>query len=147
VGHLVINRNETKVCGCGKRGCVEQYCSATGIVRITKEYLQADTTPSRMRQIENLTCKDVFDCANEGDKIAETIETLNSVSAAEIKALLAAAEEVINGSVKSGADDEVIDALNAAIEGLKTAGATKYAKVIEKCEQAVKALNSYTVKK
>ena len=40
IGHLVLNRDETAVCGCGKRGCVEQYCSATGIVRLAKLHLE-----------------------------------------------------------------------------------------------------------
>ena len=40
IGHLVLNRDETAVCGCGKRGCVEQYCSATGIVRLAKLRLE-----------------------------------------------------------------------------------------------------------
>ena len=89
--------------------------------------------------------------SDESDKIAETIETLNSMSstaayANEIKALVEIAEEIINGSVKSGVDQETLDDINAAIEGLKLADAGKFAKVIEKCEQSAKALDSYTIK-
>ena len=77
IGHLVLNRNETEVCGCGKRGCVEQYCSATGIVRLAKKHLAAVETPSPLRNLENLTCKDVFDAGAAGDAVA--LEILEQV--------------------------------------------------------------------
>ena len=73
IGHMVLNRNETETCGCGKRGCVEQYCSATGIVRLAKKHLAANDAPSSLRQLENLTCKDVFDAAAAGDNAAQHI--------------------------------------------------------------------------
>ena len=73
IGHMVINRDETDVCGCGKRGCVEQYCSATGIVRVAKKYLAATDAPSCLRQPEKLTCKDVFDAGKAGDEAALAI--------------------------------------------------------------------------
>jgi len=59
IGHMVLNKNETAVCGCGKRGCVEQYCSATGIVRLAS-----------LHGMENVTCKDIFDAGKAGDKVA-----------------------------------------------------------------------------
>ena len=59
IGHMVLNRNETATCGCGKHGCVEQYCSATGIVRL-----------AGLRGMQNVTCKDIFDAAKAGDKVA-----------------------------------------------------------------------------
>ena len=73
IGHMVLNREETEVCGCGKRGCVEQYCSATGIVRIAKQFLLKKDTPSSLRAMENLTCKDVFDAAGAKDALAQEI--------------------------------------------------------------------------
>lgn len=73
IGHIVLNREETEVCGCGKRGCVEQYCSATGIVRIAKQVLLKKDTPSSLRAMENLTCKDVFDAAGAKDALAQEI--------------------------------------------------------------------------
>ena len=73
IGHLVLNRDETAVCNCGKRGCVEQYCSATGIVRLAKRHLESTDAPSSLRSIENLTCKDIFDAGREGDKEALAI--------------------------------------------------------------------------
>ena len=77
IGHLVLNRDETEVCGCGKRGCVEQYCSATGIVRLANKRLAAVDTPSSLLDIENLTCKDVFDAGAAGDAVA--LEILEQV--------------------------------------------------------------------
>ena len=71
IGHLVLNREETETCGCGKKGCVEQYCSATGVVRVVRRYMESCDTPSSLRQIENLTCKDVFDAAKAEDKLAQ----------------------------------------------------------------------------
>ena len=59
IGHMVLNRNETATCGCGKHGCVEQYCSATGIVRL-----------AGLHGMHNVTCKDIFDAAKAGDKVA-----------------------------------------------------------------------------
>ncbi len=73
IGHLVLNPNETEPCGCGKYGCVEQYCSATGVVRVAKRYLQATGEASGLRSIENLTCKDVFDAGKAGDAVALAI--------------------------------------------------------------------------
>ncbi len=73
IGHMVINREETLPCNCGNFGCVEQYCSATGIVRMAKEALQEGT--SSLSGIENLTCKDVFDAGKAGDALA--LQVLN----------------------------------------------------------------------
>ena len=62
IGHMVMNRNETAVCGCGKRGCVEQYCSATGISRL-----------ARLHGMGDMTCKDIFDAGKAGNPDALTI--------------------------------------------------------------------------
>lgn len=67
IGHIVLNRQESEVCSCGKRGCAEQYCSATGIVRLTKKYLASSDRASVLRCKKDFTCKDVFDAAAEGD--------------------------------------------------------------------------------
>ena len=73
IGHLVLNRNETVPCNCGKYGCAEQYCSATGIVRMAKRYFEANDVPSSLKSIENLTCKDIFDAGKAGDEAALAI--------------------------------------------------------------------------
>ncbi len=73
IGHMVLNREETEYCGCGKRGCAEQYCSATGIVRLAKQHLASNDAMSALRDVENLTCKDIFDAARAGDSQANAI--------------------------------------------------------------------------
>ena len=73
IGHLVLNKDETIPCGCGKYGCVEQYCSATGIVRTARRYLNRSVQPSSLREIENLTCKDIFEAGAAGDALANEI--------------------------------------------------------------------------
>ena len=70
IGHMLLNKEETEACNCGKKGCVEQYCSATGIVRLAKKHLQATDRASVLRNRKTLTCKDVFDAAGEGDSAA-----------------------------------------------------------------------------
>jgi len=75
IGHITVNPLETEACTCGKRGCAEQYCSATGIVQLTKKYLAESPFPSTLRG--NFSCKDVFDAAAGGDIPA--IEVLEQV--------------------------------------------------------------------
>ena len=70
IGHVVLNRDETAACNCGKRGCAEQYCSATGIVRIAEQFLRTSDADSMLRDYLPLTCKDVFDAAKAGDFLA-----------------------------------------------------------------------------
>lgn len=69
IGHVCVNYNETEVCGCGKKGCLEQYASATGITRLAKMRLAADETESVLRSQE-VNAKTVFDAVKEGDKVA-----------------------------------------------------------------------------
>ena len=73
IGHMVLNRNETAKCGCGKSGCVEQYCSATGIARLTRLALDASDAPSSLRSLDKIVAKDVFDAAKAGDKLAADV--------------------------------------------------------------------------
>lgn len=71
IGHLPMKDNEIESCGCGKRGCLEQYASATGIVRSAKKYLSANKdTESILKNKTNFTAKDIFDAAKNGDKVA-----------------------------------------------------------------------------
>ncbi len=73
IGHLVVNKEETEACSCGKFGCVEQYCSATGVVRLAKRHLMGSAQESCLRNYVNLTCKDVFDAAASGDTLAKEV--------------------------------------------------------------------------
>ncbi|MDO5391697.1 MAG: ROK family glucokinase [Eubacteriales bacterium] len=70
IGHLPMKDDETECCGCGKKGCLEQYASATGVVRMMNKYLQENQQDSILRSVEKITAKDVFDAAKEGDKAA-----------------------------------------------------------------------------
>lgn len=79
IGHLVLNRDETESCNCGKKGCVEQYCSATGIVRLAKKHLAATSADSTLRGLEPLTCKDIFDAGRARD--TEALAILDQVYA------------------------------------------------------------------
>ena len=71
IGHLVLNRDEQERCGCGKQGCAEQYCSASGVSTLAKRQLAASDAPSSLRTVEKIMAKDVFDAAAAGDSIAK----------------------------------------------------------------------------
>lgn len=73
IGHILMNENETDTCGCGKKGCLEQYASATGIVRMAKYMLAEDTRDSVLRKTEEITAKDIFDAAKAGDETAKAL--------------------------------------------------------------------------
>ena len=70
IGHITVNPHETAVCGCGKHGCLEQYSSATGVVRCMKKLLDENPdTPCTLRGTD-FAAKDVFDAARAGDALA-----------------------------------------------------------------------------
>ena len=73
IGHMRVRTDESILCGCGKKGPLEQYASATGIVRKTKEVLSETDTPSVLRNIPQVEAKDVFDAAKNGDELALSI--------------------------------------------------------------------------
>ncbi len=75
LGHVNVMRNNGRLCGCGKSGCLETYASATGVARSAREILETSTSHSLLRNIPvgNLTSKDVFDAAMEGDEVAKEI--------------------------------------------------------------------------
>lgn len=72
IGHMHMNDAETESCGCGKKGCLEQYASATGIVRLAKRRLEKDDAPSVLRDGE-ISAKAVFDAVKAGDRLAVEI--------------------------------------------------------------------------
>ncbi len=103
IGHMPMCDDETDTCGCGKKGCLEQYGSATGVVKITKRLLATKDTPSKLRDMENFTAKDVFDFAKEGDLLAnEAVEELGKYlgkAAAHISCVVNPETFVIGGGV------------------------------------------------
>ena len=70
IGHMTIDLNEQDACNCGKKGCLEQYASATGIVRLANRALQATDKPSRLREVKYISAKEIFDAAKNGDDLA-----------------------------------------------------------------------------
>lgn len=69
IGHIHIEDDETEECGCKNKGCLEQYASATGIVRLARRRLAEDEKPSILREGE-LSAKAVFDAVKAGDQVA-----------------------------------------------------------------------------
>lgn len=72
IGHIPVNIHETARCNCGQCGCLEQYASATGMVRVAGQMLAATDAPSALRDQE-LTARALFDCAKAGDGLANEI--------------------------------------------------------------------------
>lgn len=77
IGHITVSAPDKAPCTCGKCGCVEQYASANGIVRVTKQRLKESDVPSVLRNCATLDCRAVFDAAKAEDRFAlETLETV-----------------------------------------------------------------------
>ena len=75
LGHVTVRRNNGRLCGCGREGCLEAYASATGVARTAREYLEIRKDDSLLREMdpEEITSKDVYDAAIKGDKLANEI--------------------------------------------------------------------------
>lgn len=111
VGHICVNKEETESCGCGRKGCLEQYASATGVVRVARKIL-ADTTEETVLNAETVTAKDVFDAVKAGDKVAmqvaEVFGDYLGRALADISVLVDPSVIVIGGGV-SRAGSVLID--------------------------------------
>ena len=70
LGHTCAVRHNGRICNCGKTGCLETYCSATGVSRTAREWLEMSDEPSVLRSLDNITSKDVYEAAKEGDRLA-----------------------------------------------------------------------------
>ncbi len=75
IGHMHVEDNETERCGCGNTGCLEEYASATGVVRLARRALRSCEDPSVLRNVpeEKLSAKKVFDAVKDGDDLAVKI--------------------------------------------------------------------------
>lgn len=75
LGHVVVRREEGRSCGCGRNGCLEAYCSATGVARTARELLETTEEPSLLREmiLEDITSLDVSIAAEKGDKLAQHV--------------------------------------------------------------------------
>ena len=114
IGHMQMRKNETAVCGCGKKGCLEQYASATGIVRLAKLALADEKKPSSLRSLTEVTSKDIFDAAKTGDamamKLVDTLGEMLGSALAHITAVVDPDVIVIGGGV-SKAGQILLDAI------------------------------------
>ena len=70
LGHTTVVRHNGRTCGCGRTGCLEAYCSAIGVAKTAREWLEMSDEPSSLRVVDNITSKDVYEAAKEGDKLA-----------------------------------------------------------------------------
>ena len=76
LGHVIVDRGpEARLCGCGRKGCLETYCSATGVARTARQFLTQRTDESELRSIplDDITSKDVSIAAEHGDKLARDV--------------------------------------------------------------------------
>ena len=75
LGHVIMKRNNGRLCGCGRTGCLEAYCSASGVARTAREFLEIRNDDSKLRDIplDQITSKDVYDAAIAGDPLAKEI--------------------------------------------------------------------------
>ncbi len=77
IGHITVNFKEEDKCNCGRNGCLEQFASATGIVKEAKRLLEKSEEPSKLRDVQHLSAKVIFDYAKEGDALSvESVDQL-----------------------------------------------------------------------
>ncbi len=109
IGHFLVEPGETEICKCGRRGCLEQYCSATGLLRQAKKaLLERPEIPSVLRSEAELTAKDVCDAAKAGDALAlELLEKLGDRLGWALTAVTSTADPeviVIGGGLSNAGD-------------------------------------------
>jgi glucokinase len=113
IGHMRVNDDETRLCGCGGHGHLEQYASATGIAYLATEAAKKNPG-SKLASFEKITAKDVFDCAKEGDETAlGVIDEMSRILCLALSHVAAAVDPecfVIGGGV-SKAGQILIDSL------------------------------------
>ena len=116
IGHMTVDPEDDRVCNCGKTGCLELYASATGIVYETKKALDHSEEPSSLRDLAEVTSKDIFDAAKEGDAFAkEQVDNLGKKLALATGniALMVDPEVFVIGGGVSRAGQILLDAVNA----------------------------------
>ena len=114
IGHLCVNYQETETCGCGKKGCLEQYASATGIVRVARRKLAETDEDSVLRSLSNITAKDVLDAFKAGDKVAiDIMEYVGDLLGGALSGFAAVVdpEAIVIGGGVSKAGQPLIDCI------------------------------------
>lgn len=108
LGHMIVNPAETDLCGCGGHGHLEQYASATGIVRMAKKELAANDAPTTLRKYDTLYAKTIFDEAKAGDAVAAAlVDKLCSILAGALTHVAATVDPqvfVIGGGVSKAGE-------------------------------------------
>ena len=108
IGHLTVNYDEEETCGCGKKGCLEQFASATGIVKEANRLLLKTDKPSKLRDIQYLSAKQIFDNAKAGDELAgvlvEQLGRYLGIACSHISAVVDPEVYVIGGGVSKAGD-------------------------------------------
>lgn len=114
IGHMGVVYDETECCNCGKKGCLEQVASATGIVKETKKLLVDEGMDSSLRSYDTFTAKDVFDEAKKGDALAlmavDKLGEYIGIALSHIACVVDPDAFIIGGGV-SKAGDFLIDAI------------------------------------
>ncbi len=122
LGHVIVRRNNGRLCGCGRAGCLEAYSSATGMARTAREYLELKPdVNSRLRDIpaEDITSKDVFDAAMAGDEMAKEIFKITGEMLGEAFAdfvAFSSPEAIILFGGLSKAGDLIMDPIRDSME-------------------------------
>lgn len=114
IGHINVNPHEKISCNCGRKGCLEQYASATGIVKLAIDILTNENSDSKLRKIENITAKDVFDLAKENDELAiKVVDKFSSILGRALSniACICNPEAFVIGGGVSKAGDMLLDRL------------------------------------
>lgn len=115
IGHITVNNDEIEACNCGQYGCLEQYTSATGIVRMAKRKLAKTDEETSLRAVEELSAKTIFDEAKKGDKIAgELVEELGKILGSTLSNIAAVTnpEVIVIGGGVSKAGQILIDTIH-----------------------------------
>lgn len=115
IGHITVNNDEIEACNCGQYGCLEQYTSATGIVRMAKRKLAKTDEETSLRAVEELSAKTIFDEAKKGDKIAgELVEELGKILGGTLSNIAAVTnpEVIVIGGGVSKAGQILIDKIH-----------------------------------
>ena len=104
----------TESCNCGNRGCLEQFASATGIVRMAKKELAASEEKSVLRDMENISAKAVLDAFKENDPVA--VATMEKVGeqlggALAIISCVTDPETIVIGGGVSKAGQPLVDCI------------------------------------
>lgn len=114
IGHITVNNDEIEPCNCGQYGCLEQYTSATGIVRMAKRKLAKTAEETALRKYDELTAKDIFDEAKAGDQVAMVlVDELGEIlgSALSNMACVVNPEVIVIGGGVSKAGQILIDTI------------------------------------